>query len=335
MTDELLQVLSTRGTMSLAEFERAMDILHADAYPAGDDVRFVRRRVVGRLDALGHCDVDFTARKVACYGPATALLPGNWPARAALCGARSPGLLARLDDYAARNRDEVAVTRISQHYAGVPLPEVVVLESPRAGGIAACVAEVGIATPGDMPSAWEIACVAGSLDDYIQEIQSREFHPLNWPCRTFDPTDLQFKRGDQPDLLPRLVEYTSPVDQQRQHFWITGREALTMDRNWGRFLALRIAGRRVLLYDEQQQLLAVPASTDLPRLLARAATLCSARAAVAEDLPIEVGGVQRSRKVEVFTGVPKFIAEMIASKVGQSDYLRSKFQASFAEVPNA
>jgi hypothetical protein len=90
-----------------------------------------------------------------------------------------------------------------------------------------------------------------------------------------------------------------------------------VDRDWGRYLILKEARRNVLAYDARHFLLAVPVSAPLPRLLARACTLCSGyapRNALASGQAVTLPA---PCSYEVYSAVPPDIATTVAAKVSQ------------------
>jgi len=152
------------------------------------------------------------------------------------------------------------------------------------------------------------------------ELRFEERTDLNWEKHTFSTELLKFSWSHDTDRSPGLVEYISPIDQQRLHWiWNDHQAAEVDDRDWGRYLILAAEEIDVMLYDDRRYLLAIPATVPLPRFLARAATLCSGLAPesgkIGEDA---IGGLPAGHAVDIYTAVPPSIAQSISEKLSQN-----------------
>jgi hypothetical protein len=78
-------------------------------------------------------------------------------------------------------------------------------------------------------------------------------------------------------------------------------------------MALQRAGFGVLYFDFSLNLLAIPRTVPLPRLLARSVSLCSG--SIAHPLRSRLG--KRHLDFVVYELVPQVVAEVVAAKVGQ------------------
>lgn len=309
MSNRLLEVISTRGEMSLDDYDVAFD--HLVRLPDDDSLSFARRNTLSALDALGHCETDWSRHRLFACRPVLARLPTAGCPRAVLAGARVAQTVAAVKDYAKAYPD-VADCSIAAQVAG--LPDVVTVEIADEATLVHCAAACHLSLSGEMPAAWILANVSGCLGDYDATLSWKPDAPLNWRQRVFDPGALSFQRADDPvaarilSHTSRLTEHIHPTTQQRDCRWTKDGFYALVARDWGRWLALAAANERVLLYDARRQRLAVPSSVPLPRLLARAATLCSGRAPYTDVV---------SRR-NVYDSVPLSLAQLIARKCGQS-----------------
>jgi hypothetical protein len=317
MNDRLLEVISTRGKMSIEDFNAAFDRI----VPENEDLSFARRGTLSALDALGHCETDWSRRQLSACRPVLARLPKAGCPRVVLTGARVAQTVFDLENYAKAHPDAADFSRIPQAKG---LPDVITLEAADEETLNQCAAFCHLPLSGQLPAAWTLANVSGHIDDYKARLTWKPDAPLNWRQRIFDPRVPSFLRADDPrsaEILahtPHLTEHTDPITQQRHCRWTKDGFYSVVAHDWGRWFALAITNERVLLYDERRQRLAAPVFVPLPRLLARALTLCSGRAAFLQRDLCFLGNSGNHQNGNIYDSVPPKFAELIARKCGQS-----------------
>lgn len=318
--DRLLAVLSAKQQMSWATWKKVFDYLRTTpdaALPFElDKLRYERADTLRAFEALGHCDVAFDENGDDIFIAPAALvrLPLAGLAHAVLAGRRTPQTIQQLSEACHSSVGEVRVEIAEQHGVLRLLPARVLVRAT-VETIAQLAATLQIAFEPE-PAAWRILHFAGALDDYLASCVM--VSELNWPRRDFMPEALQFRCANGTGQELRLSHYTSTTHHQsRCLFWQQGK-ALRVERDWGRYALLNAAGLNVLIYDAQKLRLAVPANAPLPRLLARGLALCSGYAArflPRERLP---HAHPEQRGFVIFQDVPPPLAELAATKAGQT-----------------
>lgn len=309
MSDKLLEVISTRGEMSLGDFNTAFERLVT--LKEDQDLVSSRRETLYGLDALGHCEKDWSRQRLFACRPVLARLPAAGCPKVVLTGARTAQIIATLRSFTQANP---ATTHLSIASQAVGLPSVITLETADEFTLTQWAAACGLPLSGNVPAAWALANVSGCLSDFKAKLNWKPDAPLNWRLRVFDPYARHFRRDDALEAVKlrssseRLTEHTNPVTQQRTYRWTQNGSYAYVAGDWGRWLALAAFNEKSLLYDSRRQRLAVPAFVPLPRLLARAATLCSGQAASAD----------KTQRQTVYESVPPVLADMIAVKCGQT-----------------
>ncbi|KAF5066017.1 hypothetical protein DSECCO2_268160 [anaerobic digester metagenome] len=347
MSDGLLMAIASVGEMSLSKFDEAFTEICLKGAPSetADEFKNIRRKAVRLLDALGVCEFDFGRNKVFSCPPALVLLPGGGAYRAVMTGVRSPKIMEKVTAFVREHKDVLAMTQeaqgitvLTREYGPLPaatLPSAVIFESLDKDVLAE-MAHIGhIKASIDVPAAWGLASFSVGLHDYREHLSwdlCRSGEPT-WVKSRFSPELLKFTRGSPDEQSEGLVEYIDPVTYERRHWFWDGDRAAVVDRDWGRYLTASRAGRRVLVYDDRRQLLAVPASLPLPRFLARAATLCSGTVPTTANLGGEgAGDVPPYFPVDIYAGVPPEYMSLIASKLGQRAVI-SKAQLERCVLP--
>jgi hypothetical protein len=321
-SDILLYVLSAKGDVSWGEFKKVYDHLYAvhvlPNEPGETNIRFSRSRAARALDSLGHCDLEFSKDSQRVYSgpPVLARLPRTGLPQAVLAGARFPQTVQRLADACKAAGSRVTLTVNDQPGGRGLFPTRVVVRAEYASDIAKAGCSLGIKFENE-PPVWPVLNFSASINEYMGTLRWARARDVNWPCRDFNFDSLSYTGVRQPSEGVRLGRYTDPVRNTPVHLlWKEG-QCAEVDGDWGRYLALREAGARVLTYDPLRFLFAAPRTVPLPRLVARALTLCSG------NLPLLVNAagarLAGSNPVgfAVYQAIPPLIARLAATKLGQ------------------
>jgi hypothetical protein len=328
----LLYVLSARREMSWRIFKEVFDALWlgdraSTEVPAPEsedeaDEReggFARRHTATVLDALGHCDFDWSQAGGRVFvGPAVlARLPRAGLPQAVLCGARSLETRVQVEKACALHGATVEWRAQKSSVAFVP-PRVVV-EAASVAVLEAVARDLNITVLSE-PAAWQILHAAPNLETTLAACRWGMVSDLNWRRRDFDPRTLTFWEGVRAPASEgalHLIRYTHPRRQTSLHFlWRDGQLA-EADLDWGRYAVLNSIGRSLLFYDPRSYGLATPASAPLPPLLARSLALCSGHAPLFVPRRNVPWPSPERRGFNVYRAIPEQIATMVASKLGQ------------------
>jgi len=319
-SDVLLYVLSAKKEMSWTEFKRVYDYLFTvyvlPNKTAETSIHFRRNQTARALDSLGHCDLEFSkdTQRVYSAPPTLARLPRTGFPQAVLVGSRFPQTVQRLLEACKANRRRVALSVNDQPRRQGLEPIRVVIQAEYAKDITDLGCTMNIKFENE-PPAWSILNFSASLSGYMKTLQWSKRRELNWRHNDFNFDSLNYTDKQQQETTIRLSRYTDPVKNVNLYLLWKDDQCAEVDGDWGRYLALKVAGLNVTLYDPQRFLFAVPRTIPLPRLVARALTLCSGYLPrYARDLTI-----MRSNNLglAVYQEVPPQLAQLAATKIGQ------------------
>jgi hypothetical protein len=320
----LLYVLSAWKETRWPAFKKAFDQVYLlglrGSGDANEPTRYARFRAARLLDALGHCDLlfDSTGEGMVYVAPPTlAALPIPGLPRAVLCGSRSPDTIALL--LRARTQAGGRI-RVSEQPAGdgtALAPSRIEIQGQTHDALARFARDLGLVYAYPAP-AWAICKLTRPLSDYLASLQWQPQPDINWERWDFDPQMERFAKGSSglPAQL-RLSRYADPSRPRLIHRLWRRSECADVDPLWGRFAVLSSAGKQILAYDETNGNLAVPESVPLPRLLARALTLCSGVAPKPEDVTPSLSSGGKGRRT-VYRGVPPDVLRTVAGKLAQT-----------------
>lgn len=308
--DLLLYAVSASRDMQWPAFRSAADVLLSLDASIAPDMRRLRSLAASMGDALGHWDVlveDGATARICTAPPSLARLP--WPGfpRAVLCGSRSPDTLAMVAAAAAFT--EITLRQRHVHSYAPTRIEVTARTDAELAGFAD---RLGVHYAPE-PVAWLLASLSCSANEYIETLDWSSETELNWPYREFDLDRLAFgalgelPRRPQDPSQPRLLSYEHPGGWARRDRLIWAGKTAAVDRSWGRYIVLAAAGRRVLGVDKRHGTVGVPRQLPLPKLLARALTLCSG------EPPRAARGTGLGE--HVYSGVPAAIIDAVADKL--------------------
>lgn len=318
--DHLLYVISARHEMTWSAFWQSFDLLFMPVACSADtdlgEVRFQRSQTRRALECLAHCDFEFgpNGSRVFAAPPVLARLPIAGFPQAVLCGARSPQTLSQVEDACSEHGCHVRVD--GQERTLVFVPSRIVIQADSITSMERAASTLGISLEG-IPPAWALSNFAGSLQELLAAAKWPEGTDLTLTRKDFDTQTFQFHTAPRGAAEMRLSRYVGRKGISR-HILQKGGSYAFIDCDWGRYAVLQHYGLNVLVYDERQKVVAVPTSTPLPRLLARALALCSGYAPMAAPVERVTWPTIEQVSYDLFRWVPLQIAELVAGRLGQT-----------------
>jgi hypothetical protein len=308
--DMLLYALSARRQMPWSGFTAAADAVYLPDQQTATDMRHARFAIAVLGDSLGHWDFAESAqgRRLYIAPPVLAALPLPGLPKAVLCGSRSPDTVPALNAAAGRlGKVEIRTSAQEQQHSFAPSR--IEVSANTTSAIAALASAISVRFE-TVPPAWALTTASCSVEEYLETLHWSEAPELNWPRRDFDPDHLRLGQAipDQDQASLRLSAYEHPSGWTREdRLWLNGQSAVA-DRNWGRYAVLAGRDSSVLRYDRRSGIVSVPRQAPLPKLLARALTLCSGKP------PRLVSG--EGLGYQQYGDVPVGIFETVAAKLG-------------------
>lgn len=317
--DKLLFAISALEPLTWRSFSRAFDAIVGPEGPSLNegDAQAIRRRSYAFLDALGHCEVTIHRgeSRIAASPATLARMPLSGLPRAVLLGSRQGSTLVEIEAICTKmDTAQLLVEEASGNRAVVPTR--IEIECEDSATLDALGTQLRIPYQ-QVPPAWVICSQSATITDVKAQLEWEEGRKLDWKRAVFDPGQLRMSSSMEcPELGTSLVSYEDPYTRRQLFFLSKDGQASTIDKSWGRYAVLQSSGRQVLAYDERRQILVVPVTTPLPRLLGRAACLCSGRPPLfmdAKSIHHALGGIGS----DLYLSVGAQIARTIAAAVGQ------------------
>lgn len=319
MSNELIYALSSIGHVSFSRYKEIFKTLYRPVSDEDEAEVDHRNLIIRMLDSLGYFEFDLDSGKVFMCPPALVMMPTSGLPRSLLTGARTPSLIKKMKAAVRDKKDVVSITRQSQAGDWLNLPDAIFLEAADTDSVRDVANRSGVLfSPGE-PAGWKMVTSSVSIYDIEARLAFVPRQDINWEKRIFDTENLRFTfpKGDtQNDNL--LVEYTHPFTHKKMHWLWRGTKASETDRDWGRYLALKYCRKNIVLYDESNQYLGVPLTVPLPKILARAAALCSGKAPSIRRIRCTEPSTRDDSLFYIYREVPEVVAKVIAQKTGQN-----------------
>jgi hypothetical protein len=320
MPDKLLYAISTLGNLPLYKYYKIYDNLYSPGTATGiekdSDYTKLRLYFLRLLSALGHCEWD--SRSVFVCPPTLVLLPTSGLPKAVLTGARTPKLIKKLEKFQREKKNEVFILQVEQSNGKVVLPRAIYIEAINTRHLVEIASAANINYSLEVPAAWSLVNFSSGTEDIFNSLVFTKWYEPRWKKLSFSPEDLLFKQYYEPPAEGlKLAAYKDPVSQQLQ-YWIWDRDtAAYVNREWGQQLVLANQNIRVLIYDKRHHRLALPSTSPLPTLLARAATLCTGLAPHTICIEEKVGDIRPGIILDMYGGITPPLAEVVSKKLGQ------------------
>jgi len=316
--DRLLYAISAKRELGWASFKKTFELLCGRHLAKDDlqDMSFARYDTARGLDALGHVELDFGSTiRLYAAPPALALLPTSGLPEAILSGARSPNTIELLQAQVQKHGDALQLNVRGQKDELQRFPARVAVTAETRDDLLSLTSETGIAFQ-EQPASWRILNFAGSLSDYLADIEWQRTDRLNWEEQQFNAELLRFSTMPF-DGETQLIKYVHPSRQYPLHFLWRGAEAARVDPDWGRFAILSRVERNVIHYECMAGILMLPAAIPLPKLLARALCLCSGIVPRIISGSSVAGSPINVPLFRLYVNVPPEFAQIVARKLDQ------------------
>ena len=276
-----------------------------------------KRAALNFYDYTGILDFDYESKKVVVNPPQLIFIPSNKGKKVLLIGGRDSSLLTRIIDNARKYDLEVQIKKQFMSNRFLLLPDVITITSFSTRGIGSWetsliefAAELNIKFSNDYFPQIALQEFSANITDYDNSLELMDENDYGWARKIFNSESLRYERDENQnfDKSFSLIEYKLNEYTYYNKLWKGGR-CFSVDKNWGRFIALKYYNRNVIFFDDRRKRVAIPIETPLPRLLSESMMLLSG---FAPDF-LEVNG----KYYRVYENIPGIFTENLFHKLGQ------------------
>jgi hypothetical protein len=266
--------MSARRLGSWQQFRAAVEEFHAEADGDGEDDATkndpardlpLYQQVRFGLQRLGHVEFSGAESAWRVVPPALSVVTEK-RLKAIVCGARSPGIIDRL------NKIGGDISWDVHEQSGMPTR--IRLLANRIEDLESVAEAMGFFIQVNAPQA--LLAAIPPVDDPRSRIPMEPPAGAGWTVERFSPSSLKWSQVERTDLdKTRNGLFRFKMKYQRQYYLRYQWRTFTAPVQVGKFAVLRGKKRKLFMYSNRRNILSVPAICRPPLLIERALILCS------------------------------------------------------------
>ena len=332
--DMLLTYLTVKRESSAKDYFDAFESVYQKRFGPDEieshliELSRLKRWSLNYLDYLGILDYEYSTKKIVVNPPQFILIPTHSGRKALLIGGRSPELLQKIKAQTEKEGLHLNLEPQDKSLSPFILPTTVTVtgfDESDGNKIERKFKKIAetcsiFFNPEKLPQ-FRLAEFSGNIDEYKSQLTPDErFNDAGWPARIFDVDQLRFIPIDTQsiDKSFSLVEYRLTEYSFKHRLWMND-HSYDINKNWGRLMILNHFRKEVIFNDRERNIIAIPASIPLPRLISEAMTLFSGKAPRRLYLEIE----EIKTWFNVYENIPPIFASNYFKKVGQKKQERT------------
>lgn len=286
----LLEYLTVKGSSTTEEFYKAFEFLHLETgkgkVTEGINYSKLKKASLNYFDYLGFLDFEYETKTIVVNPPQFIYVPAPKGRKCLLIGGRDKELVDRIIKRAPERNIQVEIFKQVAGNENLLLPDAITIRGFSSSGdkygekaLAAFAAEIGVKMSENNFIQLGLMDFSAGIYEYernlIAENETSQ-DDYGWARKKFNTDTLQYEWHTSADFDKKfsLLEYKLNEYTFHNRLWLDGK-CYAVDKNWGKYIALKHAGKQVILYDEQKRKAAIPLELPLPRLLAEAVMLMS------------------------------------------------------------
>lgn len=321
----LASFLTLKAVLTTEEFYEAFEFYYSKEFYNGDanylsNLTRVKKTAINFYDYIGFLDYDYEAKKIVINPPQLIFIPSSKGKKVLLIGGRDEYFINSVIATAPKFNLQVEITRQLSSNNNLLLPDVITIKAfgkattgSGEGDILAFARVLNLKFSQNEFIQIALQLFSASIAEYEKELfENNEVIQDNyeWARKSFNPDNLKYEKSlsVEFDKLFSLVEYKFNEYTFYNRLWKDGK-CYQVDKNWGRYLALKHCNKSIILFDSDRKRVAVPSETPLPRLLSESLMLLSG---LAPNLS-EIDG----RYYRVYENIPGVFTNNLFLKLGQ------------------
>lgn len=314
--------LSLKGTLTTEEFYTAFEFYISKAFidkikKSDCNLTIIKKAAINFFDYTGYIDYDYETKKIIINPPQLIFIPTSKGRKVLLIGARDSMFINTLITESSKNNLQVGIKKQFPANELFLLPDVITIKS--FGDQKNCYGEnilialarkLNIQISDDYFPQHALLEYSENIEKYEESLMQTEEDDYGWARKIFNPNNLKYEKShaSQFDKSFSLIEYKLNEYTFHNKLWKDG-ICFKVDKNWGKYLALKRLNENVILIDNKKDRVAIPVETPLPRLLAKSIMLLSG---FAPDF-ISIKG----KNYRVYENIPGVFAQNLFLKLGQ------------------
>ncbi|MBK9726507.1 MAG: hypothetical protein IPO86_00150 [Saprospiraceae bacterium] len=320
-----LSFLTLKGTTTAKDFYSAFEFLHSKYFgnkPHSNNFNYskVKKASLNFFDYLGYLDYEYETKSIVVNPPQLIFIPASKGRKVLLIGGRDETLVNAIIATAPKHNLQVEITKQFQSNEDLLLPDAITIKSFGTAkevfgekNLIAFASELKIKfSSGDLVQVG-LQHFCSDIDEYEKDLFATKETTLtyeDWARYIFNPDTLQLDKSfsENFDKSFTMLEYRLRPWEFHHRLW-ANQKCYDIDKNWGKYVALKHQKKHVILYDRNKEKVAVPLELPLPRLLAESIMLLSGLAPVYSEI--------ESKAYRVYENIPSVFIQNLFDKLKQ------------------
>lgn len=321
----LLSFLTLKQNSTTEDFYRVFETLHMHHFKnrlQNTSINYskIKKASLNFFDYLGYLDYDYESKSIVVNPPQLIYIPSTKGRKCLLIGGRDAAFVNKFIELACKFDLQVEITPQFAENEILLLPDAITVKSfytpeDRLGEkkLSGFAAELNIAFSTDNLIQLNLQDFSASIEEYLQNMLQKDVKLLeeyDWGRKVFNVENLLYEWApdNTVDKKYALLEYKLNEYTFYNRMWIDG-QLYSVDKNWGKYLALKNSGKQIILYDEQKLKVAIPLELPLPRLLAEALMLLSGLAPSFRTI--------EGRSYRLYENIPSIFIQNLFNRLSQ------------------
>jgi hypothetical protein len=319
--------LALKNVLTTGEFFSAFEFYYSKEFSERQttvsfNLTRTKKTALNFYDYTGILDYDYEMKKIVVNPPQLIFIPVSQGRKVLLIGGRDSALIERIINTAPKYNLQVEILKQFSSNEKLLLPDAITIksfgnstENYGERNLAEFAKELQIKHSNDYFPQIALQEFSSGILEYESSKQLTDEDDYGWARRVFNTENLSFERSASVTLDKSfsMIEYKLNEYTYYYKLWEDGR-CYQVDRNWGKYLALKRFNKNVILFDNDRNRVAIPWETPLPRLLSESIMLLSG---LAPDFR-EIDG----RHYWVYENIPGIFTENLFRKLSQQPIKR-------------
>ena len=310
----LCAFLSLKSVLTTEEFFKAFEFYYSKEFSDAANTK-LKKASLSFYDFIGMLDYDYETKKIVLNPPQLIFVPAKQGRKVLLIGARDSAFIEAIIKTAPKHNLQVEIIKQFSSNEKLLLPDAITIkafgtENFGENNLKAFADELQIKFSNDYFPQIALQEFSANITDYENSSQLTDENDYDWARKIFNPETLSFEKSETPffDKSFSLVEYKLNEYTYYYKLWKEN-QCYQIDKNWGKFIALKHFNKNVVLFDTTKDKVAIPLETPLPRLLSEAIMLLSG---LAPDFKYIEGKIFR-----IYENIPSIFTQNLFQKLGQ------------------
>ncbi len=321
----LVSFLALRKATTAQDFYAAFELLYAKTFGnknQSDNFNFskVKKASLNFLDYLGYLDYEYETKSIVVNPPQLIFVPVNKGRKVLLIGGRDFSLVNAIIDTAPKYNLQVEITQQFSQNEDLMLPDSITIKSFGSSrenfGVNNLIAfseqlKINF-NPSELVQVGlqQFCCTIEEYESGLFMNNETTLTYEDWARYIFNPDNLKMEKSFSEDFDKTfsLLEYRLRPWEFHYRLWVN-QKCYEIDRNWGKFIALKYYQKAIILYDRMKEKVAVPIELPLPRLLAESIMLLSGLAPVYSEI--------NGKAYRIYENIPSTFIQNLFSRLNQ------------------